>query len=216
VVIPCYNYGKYLAEAIESALEQTYRNIEVTVVDDGSTDNTLFIADRYARDIQIIHQENKGVCAARNKGIHKSDGEYVLCLDADDKLDPTCIERCFEQMRIADIVCPGQQEFDKGRNYYRFAPPFTPEAFLKQNRIHCASLFRKRLWTQTGGYDESMRDGYEDWEFWIRCMKLGARVAVIDEPLFLYRKHGPSMLEGSKRKHTELYNYICQKHGFAP
>src|ERR1044072_7818577 len=91
VIIPCYNQGRYLGEAIESALGQSYKNVEVIVVDDGSTDNTLEVASRYER-VESIRQDNRGLAEARNAGLRASRGEYIVFLDADDRLKENAIE----------------------------------------------------------------------------------------------------------------------------
>src|SRR4051794_15933358 len=91
VIVPCFNHGNYLHKAIESVLKQTYRNIEIVVIDDGSTDNTRFVTDGYP-GVVYIYQDNKGLPAARNSGIKNSKGDYLLFLDADDWLYPKGIE----------------------------------------------------------------------------------------------------------------------------
>jgi len=96
IIITSYNYGRYLSEAIESVLKQTYQNIEIIVVDDGSTDNTKNIAKRYP--VRYFYQANQGVATARNNGIKRSDGEFFLCLDADDKLLPDYIRKTVKVM----------------------------------------------------------------------------------------------------------------------
>ena len=98
VVIPCYNQAHFLGEAIESVLSQSYRNFEVIVVDDGSTDNTSEVASRY-EGVRLVRQENRGLSGARNRGMREAKGEYVVFLDADDRLLPGALEaglRCFE------------------------------------------------------------------------------------------------------------------------
>jgi len=91
VIIPCYNQAHFLDEAIESVLTQTYPNREIIVVDDGSTDNTAEVAGRYSA-VRHIYQENAGPSAARNTGVTKSRGEYLVFLDADDRLLPEALE----------------------------------------------------------------------------------------------------------------------------
>ena len=93
VIIPCYNQGKYLAEAIESALNQTYPHVEVIVVNDGSTDNTAEVAARYAGRITYVEQENGGPSAARNAAIGVATGSLIAHLDSDDRWSPQKLER---------------------------------------------------------------------------------------------------------------------------
>jgi glycosyltransferase involved in cell wall biosynthesis len=93
VVIPCYNQAHFLGEAIESVLEQTYPHYEIVVVDDGATDNTSEVASRYPGKVRLIRQENRGLSGARNTGIRHSEGEYMVFLDADDRLLPEALER---------------------------------------------------------------------------------------------------------------------------
>src|SRR5919112_6190031 len=106
VVIPCYNQAHFLGEAIESVLSQSYRNFEIIVVDDGSTDETSEVASRY-EEVRLIRQENRGLSGARNTGIRDSQGEFLVFLDADDKLLPGALEaglRCFEAHPECEFV----------------------------------------------------------------------------------------------------------------
>ena len=93
VVIPCYNYGQYLAEALESALNQTHSPIEVIVVDDGSTDSTPDVCREYANRVKVVRQQNGGLPSSRNRGIQVAKGMFIAFLDADDILEPTYLER---------------------------------------------------------------------------------------------------------------------------
>src|SRR5918993_3738999 len=98
VVIPCYNQAHFLTEAIESVLSQSYPNFEVVVVDDGSTDDTSEVASRYPQKVRLIRQENRGLAGARNTGIGHARGEYLVFLDADDRLLPKALEVGIEQL----------------------------------------------------------------------------------------------------------------------
>ena len=214
VVIPCCNYGHYLAECLDSVFAQTYQDLEVIVVDDGSTDNTSEVCGRYSK-VRYVKQENRGLSAARNTGIRHAKGQYIQPLDADDRLAPTAIAQCVKLLDSADIACPGQQEFEAGKRFYpRTGWNFSIAAFIKGNRIHCASMFRRKAWVAVGGYDEAMRDGFEDWDFWVRLLGNGFdRVRVIDEPLFFYRVHRDSMLRRmGAAKQTAVMEYMRAKY----
>lgn len=203
VVIPCYNYGHFLAECIESVLAQTYKDVEIIVVDDGSTDNTREVAARYP--VRYFHQQNGGLPAARNAGIGQARGQFIQPLDADDKLAPEAIAESVQLMQSADIVCPGQQEFGSANKFYqRQDSVFTVRDFIEHNRIHCASMFRKKAWADVGGYDETMTDGYEDWDFWVRLLAKGYSVRAINKPLFFYRVHAASMMRSLGPKHASI------------
>lgn len=213
VVIPCYNHAQYLSDAIDSVVAQTYEDLEVIVVDDGSTQDLSPIKHKYYREatwIQFIRQENKGLSAARNTGISRATGEWILPLDADDKIHRTFIEKAVNAN--SDIVSSWLKHFGKMDATWRVPANPSPESFLSRNQINCCSLFRKSMWLHIGGYDEQMRDGFEDYEFWIRATKAGYRVVVLQEPLFFYRKHGPSMISSALKKKNQILAYIKTKH----
>jgi len=209
IIIPCYNQAEYLSEAIESALAQTYKNIEVIVINDGSTDNTLEVALRYLDKIRVLLQKNKGLSSARNTGIRNSTGNWILPLDADDKILPAYIAKTIGK---ADFVAVDVQEFQDRHNLWRLSNNFSPTAFRTSNRATCCSLYRKTVWESIGGYDESMKTGYEDWDFNLRCSYMGFSMIGIPEPLFLYRKHGRSMVDKAAEKHNEILKYMLNKH----
>lgn len=205
IVIPCYNHAQYLPEAIESALAQTIP-CEVIVVNDGSTDNSSEIAKKYP--VKVIDKENGGLSSARNAGIKEATGEWILTLDSDDKIDPKFIEKTIGKN---DIVATGQQEFgDTNRAWFPRNEIFH-ELFQFGNQINCCSLYKKKVWETIGGYDENMREGYEDWDFWYRATKAGFKISVVPELLFFYRKHGTSMVTHAIKNHDRLKQYILCK-----
>ena len=210
VIIPCFNYGQWLPEAIESALSQTHEPHEVIVVNDGSTDNTGEVVRRFP-GVKYIYQENKGTPAARNLGIKLAKGEWILPLDADDTLEPTFIERCLKEK--TDIISCSMHMFGEKIADCRLNMLHPRYAdFLKSNHCLCVALYKKKMWEHIGGYDEKMVLGYEDWELWIRATKAGYTMTVLDDLLFNYRKHGESMNAVSRRNHPDIKKYMDSKH----
>lgn len=211
IVIPCYNQAQYLEDAIKSALYQTHLQTEVLVVNDGSTDHTLSVALKYP--ITVITQPNRGLPGARNSGIRLARGEYIVCLDADDKLDDRYIELCLKEITTnTGFVRTGLKHFGEEHSILTPSLDTSKEAFLVNNQAYPPSMFPRKVWEAIGGYDETMTEGYEDWDFWARIVWAGYEVKTIQEPLFHYRKHGESMITRSREKHDELTKYIKQKH----
>lgn len=206
IVITCYNYGAYLAEAIESALAQTHP-CDVIVVNDGSTDNTSEIMKRYP--IIAVEQTNKGAPAAMNAGIEAADTEWILPLAADDTIEPEMVEKCLSVN--ADIIGVGTRYFGDSNGTFSFMPQPTYSDFRVQNRLVGTSLFRKIIWEDIGRFDETLTRGYEDWDFWLRATKKGYVVVSIPDVLFNYRKHGISLTSTAIENHNELLSYILGK-----
>ena len=213
VVIPAYNYAQYVEEAIQSVLDQTYKNVEVIVVNDGSTDNTAGVVTPFMQyGVSYIYQPNQGAATARNRGITQARGEWIVCLDADDKLKPTYIEECLK-VPEADIISTAMQYFGDRKGVHNFSEKPNYYDFCANNNIHCASMFRKDVWQAVEGFDSNLHSVYDDWEFWLHATKLGYEVRTISKPLFMYRKHGTSKIDEAQARHDELYGYIKSKHG---
>jgi hypothetical protein len=221
VVIPCYRQAKYLPEALQSIRNQTYQNWECIIVNDGSPDDTDTVAkDWCTKDprFKYLYQENGGLSNARNSGIKNSKGKYLLTLDSDDKFEARFIEKALAVL-ISDtsigLVCSWGFRFmgDKKRELYKPGGGAIKE-FLFCNAANMGSLlFRKECWEQTGGYDEKMKWGYEDWEFYLRVCQVGWKMHVIPEPLFWYRQHAISMRTDAVNNHdVEIKKYIFHKH----
>ncbi len=213
VVIPCFNYGRFVREAVRSAREQTLSCLEVIVVDDGSTDAaTVATLDELARqgEVLLIRQPNQGLPAARNTGIAAARGEYVCCLDADDLIDPTYLEAAIALMRT-------DASLGFAYSHVRFfgdveevweTRDFDIEEALVANFTAVSAVFRRDDWHEAGGYAAAMRGGFEDWEFWIRLACLGRRGRAIRHPLFLHRRHGRTMTHEAKEMQEELHGRI--------
>lgn len=184
IIVHWGDYSKYLPECLESVNAQTYKNYEIIVIDDETE-----------------------LCKARNKGVRKSKGDYILCLDVDDKIHPDFLQKCLDAND--DIVSTAQREFEDS-DYVWDTQKEHPihEDFKRANQINCCSLFKREIWETVDGWDENMKLGYEDWNFWLHATKAGYTVTVIKEPLFLYRKHGYSLVSLAYKNEKEIIEYI--------
>jgi glycogen synthase len=205
VVIPCYNHGVYLEDAVESVLAQSFQNVEIIIVNDGSTDpytNDLLRSFDRPR-CRVIHTENKGLSAARNNGIKETSGEYLCCLDADDKYHPDYFSKAAtvldhdKKMQYGSVPA-WVQLFGSNNHLWKTLGSNSTgfEPFLQgiRNNIHSSTMFRRICWEQIGGFDESMTLGYEDWDFWIKMLDLGYQWFCLEEPLIYYRQKEHSMV----------------------
>lgn len=191
VVIPVYNSGSFVTDAVASALAQTVPNLRVVVVDDGSTDgSTVAALESLPEDprLTLIHQENRGQAAARNTAIEAADAEFFLPLDSDDLIDPTYLEKALTRMTDPDVglVYCSVERFGDRQGPWQLPPP-SWDTLLIFNSIVVTSLFRTSDWREVGGFDESMRVGLEDHDFILKILGLGRRWEHVDEVLFHYR-----------------------------
>jgi len=218
IVIPCFNDGKYIKRAVRSALDQTYANKEIIIIDDGSNARTKKVLNKLKKDISIlITQENRGVCVARNKGIALASGEYILTLDADDFFEPSFVTQAVDIIEtgkhIGMVTCYAKLFNSSGVYDIQKPKGGTKETFIFNNGAYACVLFRKACWQEVGGYDINMTKGYEDWEFNIAITKAGWEVAIIPQPLFNYRnKSGSRNKSVSNEDNIGLVKYIYVKH----
>lgn len=218
VIIPCYNHGLYLHQAIKSILNQTYRNFEIIIVDDGSDDKeTLGILEKIdIQGVEVFHKQNGDVASARNYGIRRSCGEYILTLDADDRFAPTFIEKAVnilqKQPKVGMVTSYvqrfGENEIESGKLECKGGDI---KDFLVKNQAVACLMFRFQCWKDAGGYDEEIQ-GFEDWEFAISVTKQGWTVYSIPEYLFFYRRVPGSMYRRVLDKRPEITKYIVLKH----
>ncbi|MBF7090625.1 glycosyltransferase [Flavobacterium sp. ALJ2] len=218
VIMPCYNQGEFIEDAINSLLLQTYNNWECIIVNDGSSDNTDEIAKKWcSKDIRIKYfkNENKGVSNARNFAIKNSLADYILPLDADDKINKNYIEKCLEILLHNDntkVVYGGVENFGTSSGELVLAN-FSFDYLIFSNMIPCSGLFRKKDWQRTQGYDEKMVEGYEDWEFWISLLKYGGNAIKVNTACLYYRSKPVSRMKGINMKNRyKLIAYIMHKH----
>lgn len=216
VVAPCYNGGKFLDQLTASLAAQTFRDFETIIVDDGSTDP--FTRTKLATlnpAIRVIHQENRRMAAARNTGIDAARADLIMVLDCDDLLEPTFLEETFDvlQSAPAEVGFVFTHERFAGARQGIDKKYFNPFDELFKNVLGYSMLMRKRAWRKAGGYDETMRDGYEDWEFNIRLIFAGYRGIEIPKPLFIYNVSPQGMMMShSSRLHGKLWRGIRKKH----
>jgi len=216
VVIPFYNKSDTISDTLRSLEDQTYNGFEVIIVNDGSEE--LLSEDIYKKQlgynskITVIVQKNQGVACARNTGIKKSRGKYILCLDADDIIKSTYIEKCLAVLEAdpgVDIVTTGIKAFGVS-SWTHIHQKYNQDKLLDVNMLCTASIFRKTAWQQTGGYKSGI--GYEDWELWIAMAELGFWARSIPEELFLYRTSENSRYINDSKKHKQNLRVIRSMH----
>lgn len=221
VIIPCYNYGQYILETIESVKRQTYRNIEIVIADDGSDYFTLEVLRALEKEdsIKILYLDRKGPSAARNEAINCSNGEFILPLDADDKIGETYIEKAVNLLckdkNLGIVYCEAM--FFGSINEKWNLPKYSFPEILLGNRIFVSAIFRKSDWHLVGGFSSLYYDEWEDFDFWLKIIELNRQVFQIPEALFFYRK-GHNSRSGKKsmellplflrifENHRDLYN----------
>lgn len=222
IIVPCFKQAHYLSEALQSVLEQSYSNWECIIVNDGSPDHTEVIAKQWTeRDarFQYIHKKNGGLPSARNTGITQSKGEFILALDADDILHTDYLNKTvviLKENKNLGIVSSYRYFFIKNKSniiYEYKATGLNYRDIMFENKLMPSSLYRKKCWEEVGGYDETMKKGFEDWEFWLNVTKRGWEFTFVEEFLFYYRKAKKSMLVDTINNHAEAnMEYIFRKH----
>lgn len=221
ICIPTYNQSDYIEDAIESAYNQTTPAHEIIIINDGSTDNTQEIAERYMfkefplieSPVKVINQVNKGLASARNTGIMAATGDYILFLDSDDILEEHAIERLAQEIQAtnADIVAPSFREFGKSDREVILGH-FTMEDLKVANRLPYFCCFRRSVLVEVGGYNPKMKWGWEDYDLTFDLFKRGKSIVVLQEPLVRYRVKEKSMIHEANEHADELYNQIKKNH----
>ena len=218
IIMPSYNQGPYLAEALDSVLAQTYQLWECIIVDDGSQDNTAEIAKSYCEidnRIHYIFQINAGVSAARNNGIAHSKGEYILPLDGDDKIASEFLEQTLQEIkkdRNIRVVYTDVLFFGERNDIYKL-PDFSIEKLMGQNILCITALFRREDFDKTGGFNNNMREGFEDWDFWMSMFQDGKGTAYkIPQILFYYRIKPVSRNNTAAKKNIDYGRIVWENH----
>jgi predicted O-linked N-acetylglucosamine transferase (SPINDLY family)/SAM-dependent methyltransferase len=222
VIIPCYKQAHLLPEAVASVVVQSYENWEIIIVNDGSPDETsevaFYLTNLYPQaNIQLVEKQNGGLPSARNTGIAAANGEYLLPLDADDRLSSGAIAAL---LRIT-MGHQGQGLCIAFGSYHMFGDEekviftrnlYSPDNLKNFNMFHPAALFSRTLWQSVGGYDEEMTDGYEDWDFLIKCHEHQVSFLGTSEIIVHYRRTAGSMVSDSVLKHDAIVSGMLARH----
>jgi glycosyltransferase involved in cell wall biosynthesis len=218
VIVPCYNQAQYLSECLGSVLNQTYENWECIIVNDGSLDNTEEVAKKWCtidKRYKYINKENEGIVEARNSGILNSEGDYILPLDADDKIASSYLFeaiKCFEDKPQIKIVYALAEYFGEKSGNWELAP-YKPEEILFYNMIYCSAIYRRSDYDKTRGYNKNMGGGLEDWDFWLSLLETGGEVFQLPQTLFYYRVKELSRTTNiDDKKQKLLYRQIYMNH----
>lgn len=191
VITPCFNDGNYLLKCIESVYNSDYKNIEHIIIDDGSTDKYTckYLDTINNNNIRLIRTKNQGVCIARQIAIMESFGKYILPLDADDIISDKFISLCVNELEKDDYVCLVVTNYRLFGRYNKVVnlEPYSLEKLLGHNLFINCSMYRRIDFDKVGGYNENMKEGLEDWDFWINLLKNGGKVKYIDGIQFFYR-----------------------------
>jgi GT2 family glycosyltransferase len=220
VVIPCYNQGEFILEAIASVEDSCELVPEIIVVNDGSTDaRSLEIFDHLKQQgYHVIDSDNQGLSAARNLGIQQAQGHYILPLDADNRIAPHYLSRAAKILdqdpRIGVVY--GNPEFFGEAQGTRDIPALSIRKLLLGNYIDACAVFRRRVWEDCQGFDPKIPEklGYEDWDFWLGAIEAKWEFHHLDAVMFYYRIRSNSMVSACNlpENREKLFRYICTKH----
>ena len=216
-IIPVRNMEEYLPRAIESIKAQTVKVDEIIVADDGSTDGTFEMAKWHGAD-EIIRNPNVdepwGICGGRNIAFERATGDFILPLDADDWIDSRFVEKTLSAMSPdVGISSTWFIYHEEQEGQIMVGGPQTYDTELQANNIPVCSLVRSEAVRQAGPWDHNLR-GWEDWDMWLRILRLGWKHAVVPEALFHYRLHNSGMNAWANQEENKqkLYGYLLAKH----
>jgi teichuronic acid biosynthesis glycosyltransferase TuaG len=226
IIMPAYNAELYIAQAIDSVVNQTYKKWELLVIDDGSTDATAAIAQRYANEdsrIYVISQANQGLGAARNTGLRQASGTWIAFLDSDDLWEPAKLEKQLqlsEKLPHVDMIFTSGWTFNYDNRadidqYHIITGEYSPSEMYQQefevNHVPVMSVIVKKTMTDAVGLQEVRPEFYgcEDWDYWLRMALNGATFYGMADLLFYYRQHGSNMsLNYIKMRLAEVAVYV--------
>lgn len=191
VIMPCYNDGAYIEEAVASIKAQTYPNIELVIIDDGSDEpeTKAILENLKGSGAVMIYTNHLRPAGARNAGIEAATGEYILPLDSDDLIGPSYIEKAVQIMdsdeNIGVVYCHAELFGEQSGPWE--LPEYSLEKMLLDNIVFVTAMFRRDDWQRVGGYRTTMEFGMEDYDFWLSILELGRDIYQLPETLFRYR-----------------------------
>ena len=227
IIIPVYNVASYLDECLNSVINQTYNNLEIILIDDGSTDDSLEICNLFAKKdkrIKVLHQDNAGVSSARNRGLNIITGKYVLFIDSDDKIESNMVEileRIIDRNDKIDAVFCGYKEFDdiSGKIIKVVSPVKSKkvnrdngvsEIFGEYSTILWNKMFRSSIIDSTDLFDVTLRIG-EDELWMIDVLKKADSIILIGTPLYYYRNRITGVTKEKKYSNAKMTDFESQK-----
>lgn len=218
VIIPCYKHGAFLPEAISSIEKYTEHPIEIIIVNDGSPDElTRSVIQAYIeKGYHVIDQPNQGLARARNNGISKSTGKYILPLDADNYILTEYLKSAIEILEAnpeIDIVYSDRMLFGDVEGYDAVGS-YNLQKLMLSNYIDACAIYRKEVWEACSGYDPNMPAmGAEDWEMWLNASFKGKTFYYHPQPIYAYRLLGESMARTiTGPKYGKIKNYLQHKY----
>ena len=214
VVIPCFNYGSYVEDAVQSALSQQGGPPEVVLVDDGSTDpGTVEVLDRLAERCRLVRTPNAGPAAARNAGAAAAATPLLLMLDADDRLPPCALDALRGPLEGDPTLgfSYGRTQFFGNSSGELALPPYDPYKLLHRSLVPATSLMRREAFEAAGGFDPGV-PGYEDWDLYLSLLSRGWEGTRVEDVTLLYRTHGQSTLTTDRRGYRARYRALRTKH----
>lgn len=219
IIMPCYNDGKYIRESIDSVFKQSYPEIELIIIDDGSDDpeTKKILCEIQDERITILNNNHQGPAFARNRGIMEATGKYILPVDSDDKIDPSYVEKAVNILeknpQIGVVYCQANLFGEKTGKWN--LPDYSFETMLVDNVVFITAMFLKSDWEKVGGFSTNMTYGMEDYDFWISILELGKEIYQIPEILFHYRIKPVSRTTQFKRNRDnvqDIYERIYLNH----
>jgi glycosyltransferase involved in cell wall biosynthesis len=220
IIIPIYNAEAYLAHCLDSVISQTFQDFEVICINDGSTDNSISILQKYASKdsrIKIIEQKNYGTSIAKNNGIATAIGKYIYPLDSDDKIAPTCLEELYKIITTTDCaaICSDGIFFGEKSGKWNLPKLSRRNMYSWNIGIYNSALYDKKYWVEYEGYSKELTYlGNEDFDFWLNFIDNGKKLVRIHKPLFYYRIK-PAVESRNRHSTSKTTLKICRQILFA-